>query len=275
MQDLTIKSTYTLNNGVKIPILGLGTYQAANIKKIEDAVLHALQVGYRLIDTARMYGNETEVGRAVKRSGIPREDIFITTKVWFTDFGYDNVFKSFSKSLEDLNMKYVDLLLIHWPIGGRLLETWKAFEKLYKEEKCRAIGVSNFKINHLKKFLEESSIVPSINQVEFHPFLYQEELLNFCRQNDIILEAYAPLTQSKKLDDSNLIKIANNYSKTVAQILIRWCVQHQVIPIPKSSNFDRIKQNANIFDFSIASEDMIALDALNKNLRIAWYPPDY
>ena len=175
LQDLTIKSTYTLNNGVKIPILGLGTYQAANIKKIEDAVLHALQVGYRLIDTARMYGNETEVGRAVKRSGIPREEIFITTKVWFTDFGYDNVFKSFNKSLEDLNMKYVDLLLIHWPIGGRLLETWKAFEKLYKEEKCRAIGVSNFKINHLKKFLEESSIVPTINQVEFHPFLYQED----------------------------------------------------------------------------------------------------
>ncbi|MFX0139550.1 MAG: aldo/keto reductase [Candidatus Hodarchaeota archaeon] len=275
MQDLTIENTYTLNNGVKIPILGLGTYQATNIKKIEDAVLYALDVGYRLIDTARMYGNEREVGGAVKRSGIPREEIFITTKVWFTDFGFDAAINSFNKSLKSLDLEYVDLLLIHWPLGDRLLETWNAFEKLYKEEKCRAIGVSNFKISHLKEFLKESSTIPTLNQVEFHPFLYQEELLNFCRQNNIILEAYAPLTQRKKLNDPNLLKIADKYSKTVAQILIRWCIQHRVVPIPKSSNPERIEQNANIFDFSISSEDMKALDALNQDLRIAWYPPDY
>ncbi len=275
MPDITIKNTYTLSNGVKIPIIGLGTYQAIKINMIEDAVLRALDVGYRLIDTARMYGNEAEVGRAVKKSGISREEIFITTKVWFSDFGYDAAIKSFKKSLKDLDMEYVDLLLIHWPVGSQLLETWKAFEKLYIEGKCRAIGVSNFKINHLKEFLEKSSIPPTLNQVEFHPFLYQENLLDFCRQNGIQLEAYSPLTQAKKLNDKNLIKIANKYSKSVAQILIRWCIQHQVVPIPKSSNPERIKQNANIFDFSISPEDMKTLDALNQNLRIGWYPPGY
>lgn len=275
LPDLTIKSTYTLNNGVKIPIFGLGTYQATKIKMIEDAVLHALDVGYRLIDTARMYGNESEVGRAVKKSGIPREEIFITTKVWFSDFGYDAAIKSFNKSLKDLDMEYVDLLLMHWPVGGHLLETWKAFEKLFKEAKCRAIGVSNFKISHLNEFLDKSSIIPTLNQVEFHPFLYQEELLKYCRKNNVQLEAYSPLTQGKKLNDPNLSKIADKYSKSVAQILIRWCIQHQVVPIPKSSNPERIEQNANIFDFSISPEDMKALDALNQKLRIGWYPPGY
>ncbi|NVM03178.1 MAG: aldo/keto reductase [Candidatus Helarchaeota archaeon] len=270
-----MNSTYTLNNGVKIPVLGLGTYQATKIKMIEDAIRRALDVGYRLIDTARMYGNESEVGNAVKKSGIPREEIFITTKVWFTDFGHDAAIKSFNKSLKELDMEYVDLLLIHWPVGGQLLETWKAFEKLFIEEKCRAIGVSNFKISHLKEFLEKSSIIPTLNQVEFHPFLYQEELLNYCRENRIQLEAYSPLTQGRKLNDEDLTKIANKYSKSVAQILIRWCIQHQVVPIPKSSNPERIKQNASIFDFSISPEDMKALDALNQNLRIAWYPPGY
>ena len=275
MEKLTIKSTLTLNNGVKIPMLGLGTYQASNVAMIEDAVLHALKVGYRLIDTASLYENEREVGRGVKRSGIPREEIFITTKVWSTDHGYNPAIESCEKSLKRLDMKYVDLLLIHWPVGGRLLETWEAFEKLYDEGKCRSIGVSNFKIGHLKEFLEKSSTVPVLNQVEFHPFLYKEELLNFCRQNKIQLQAYSPLTQGKKLKNPNLIKIANKYSKSVAQILIKWALKHQVSVIPKSSNPSRIEENASVFDFSITPDDMKSLDLLNQNLPIGWYPSNY
>ena len=277
MQKLMISSTITLNNGVKMPLLGLGTYQVSNVKIIEDAVAHALKVGYRQIDTARMYLNEKKVGKGVKKSGIPREDVFITTKVWQTDYGAKKARKSVESSLKALDMKYVDLLLIHWPDATPeiLLETWQEFEKIYKEEKCRAIGVSNFKINHLKHFLENSSTIPTINQVEFHPFLYREELLKFCRSNKIFLEAYSPLTQGKKLNDPNLIEYAKKYSKSVAQILIRWCLQHEVVAIPKSSNPGRIEENANIYDFEISSDDMEKLDTLNKNQRVAWYPIGY
>lgn len=275
MAELTLNSTIKLNNGVKIPILGFGTYQATSNKVTETAALRALEVGYRSIDTAAMYNNEKYVGRAVKQSGIPREEIFITTKVWFTDLGYEAAIKSCEKSLKKLEMDYVDLLLIHWPVGDKLLEAWEAFEKLLEEGKTRSIGVSNFKISHLEEILKKSSTVPVLNQVEFHPFLYQKKLLDFCHQNKIELEAYSPLTQAKKLNDPDLVTIAKKYSKNTAQILIRWGLQHGLILIPKSSNADRIKQNGEVFDFSISSEDMESLDALNQDLRIGWYPPGY
>jgi diketogulonate reductase-like aldo/keto reductase len=272
MKEMKINTKIKLNNGVEMPIFGLGTYQMQNGRETYQAVLYALQIGYRLIDTAKMYENEKDVGEALRKSGVPREEVFVTTKLWNSDHGYQSTIDACDRSLKALGLSCIDLYLIHWPVGGLRNETWKAMEYLLKTEKCRAIGVSNYMIWHLEELLENSSTIPAVNQVEFSPYLYQKDLLEFCRSHNIQLEAYSPLTQGHKLNDPKLMAIASKYSKTSAQILIRWALQHQVVVIPKSSRKERIRENSEVFDFSISAEDMKVLDSFNQDLRTSWDP---
>ena len=265
---MDIKTTVALNNGTKIPALGLGTWQVS-AKSCEKAALDALNAGYRHIDTAAAYENERGVGNAIKKSGISRKDIFITTKLWNDDHG--NPQKAFNESLKKLQLDYVDLYLMHFPVPERN-KSWKILERIYKEGKAKAIGVSNFTIRHLKQLLEKADIVPAVNQVEFHPYLYQKELLDFCNENKIKIEAYSPLTHGIKLKDPKLAEIANKYKKSTAQILIRWGLQHNLIVIPKSTKKERIIENCSVFDFSILEEDMKTLDSFNEGLRTCWDP---
>lgn len=267
--SLTLNSKAILNNGVKIPILGLGVYQLP-LGITFQVVKYALGIGYRHIDTARLYGNEVDVGKAIRESRIPREEIFVTTKVWVSDQGYDSTLKAFEGSLQRLGLSYVDLYLIHWPVQGKIVETWKAMIKILKDGKSRSIGVSNYSIDEIQKTIQSSEIVPSINQIEFHPFLYQKGMLQFCNNNNIQVEAYSPLTRGIKLNDPTIIKMAKKYGKTSAQILIRWGLQHGLVVIPKSIHKNRILENSQVFDFNIETRDMILLDSLNENLRIVF-----
>ncbi len=260
-----------LNNGVEIPTLGLGVWQISSVGT-GKAVLYALKAGYRLIDTATIYGNEEDVGRALNNSGIPREEVFITTKLWNSDHGYKPAIAACERSLKRLGLSYTDLYLIHWPVTSLRNETWRAMETLLEEGKCRAIGVSNYMIRHLEEILDNSSTIPAVNQVEFSPYLYQKELLEFCCSHGIQLEAYSPLTRGLKLGDPKLVSIAGKYHKSTAQILIRWVLQRGIVAIPKSSKEEHIHDNANVFDFTISPEDMNVLDSLNENLRMGWDP---
>ena len=268
----TINSTVKLNNDLEMPRLGLGVYLMDPGEETRQAVMTALEEGYRLIDTAAMYGNERDVGRAVKESPVPREEIFVTTKLWNSDHGYDRTLRAFDKSLQLLDMEYIDLYLIHWPVEGLRKETWRAMEKLYNDGKCRAIGVSNYTISHLTELLDCADVPPMVNQVEFSPFLYQKDLLNFCQSKDIRLEAYSPLTRTKKFNNPVIKQVAEKYKKSPAQIMIRWALQHEVIVIPKSSHRERIWENARVFDFSISEEDMETLNGLNQNYHVSWDP---
>ncbi len=270
--SLHIKSFKELNNGVKIPIFGLGTYLNDNGRQTIDSILYALEIGYRHIDTATIYENEKEIGEAVHETGVPRKEIFVTTKLWNSDHGYDNTIKAFHHSLERLGFDYVDLYLIHWPVENLRLESWRALEKLYDDGLCKSIGVSNYMERHLEELLNNSSVIPAVNQVEFSPFLYLKELQNFCKSKGIALESYSPLTKGHKLKNSNLIDIAHRYDKLTSQILIRWCLQKGVIVIPKSSQIEHIKENADVFDFNISEADIIALDNLNENYHSTWDP---
>jgi methylglyoxal/glyoxal reductase len=263
---LTLESRAKLNNGIEIPRLGLGVYQSPPGEITLRAVRYALKIGYRHIDTAELYGNESDVGRAVQESGIPREEIFITTKVWNSHQGYDSTLHACEGSLQRLGLSYVDLYIIHWPVQGLGDETWRAMIKLLHEGKARAIGVSNYSIRELNELLHRSDIVPVVNQVEFHPFLYQEELLRFCKNNKIQLEAYSPLTRGKRLNHPNIVEVAKKYDKTPSQILIRWSLQHDLVVIPKSIHEARIKENSQVFDFQLESNHMNVLNSLNENL---------
>jgi methylglyoxal/glyoxal reductase len=271
---MKIDSTIEANNGVQIPRLGLGMFRSPRGQKSFSTVQYALQFGYRHIDTATIYHNEREVGNGVRESGIPRDQIFITTKLWNEDHGYDKTLRGFDKSLKELNLEYVDLYLIHWPVSGKRKDSWKALQKIYQEGRCRAIGVSNYLIRHIEELLSETDVIPAVNQVEFHPFLYQKELLEYCRSKQILLEAYSPLTKGQRLNDPSLVKVANKYNKTVAQILIRWGLQHDLIVLAKSNKVERIEENASVFDFKINGEDMTFLDSLNENYRSSWDPSD-
>jgi diketogulonate reductase-like aldo/keto reductase len=252
---------------IQIPRMGLGVYQIEPGKATVKAVKYALEVGYRHIDTAKIYGNESDVGRALKESNVPREQVFITTKVWNSDQGYDSTLRAFEGSLRRLGMSYVDLYLIHWPVQGKKVETWKAMIKLLKSGKANAIGVSNYSIEDMKETMQNSNDLPAINQVEFHPFLHQRELFQFCTSNNIQLEAYSPLTRGKRLKHPVLAGIADEYGKTPAQILVRWSLQKNLVVIPKSSHEERILENSKVFDFHIHQKDMELLDSLNENLR--------
>ncbi len=269
---LTINSRIKLNNGVEIPIFGLGTWLLSG-KNAYDAVLVALESGYRLIDTATIYENEREIGRAIKDSGVPREEIFLTTKVWQTDM--ENAQSAFDRSLRVLDVEYIDLYLIHWPITESRINTWKVLEKIYESGKARAIGVSNYTNRHLDEHFEHFDFTPVVNQVEFSPFLYQKELLEYCMNKGIYLEAYCPLTRGRKLDNATLKFIGKKYNKTPAQILIRWGLQHDIIQIPKSGNRKHIIENVNVFDFKILEEDMKLLDSLNEDFRVVEDPAIY
>ncbi|HMV26367.1 MAG TPA: aldo/keto reductase [bacterium] len=270
--SLNIHSTLRLYNDVNIPCLGLGVWRTGPGDETRKAVDFALRSGYRHIDTAHFYKNEKDVGVALKQSGLDRKNVFITTKLWNDDHGYDRALRAFHESLSLLNLTYVDLYLIHYPVSGKRSESWKALEKLYEEGLCRAIGVSNYTQRHLDELLQSARIKPMVNQVEFHPWLYQNELLNFCKTNGIVLEAYSPLTKGQKINAPELSKIAAVYQRSPVQILIRWALQHGIVVLPKSAQPARITENASVFDFNITDQDMARLDAFNCNLRVAWDP---
>ena len=268
----TVEPLARLNNGVMIPRLGLGVYQSPPGQVTQKAVEYALKIGYRHIDTARIYNNESDVGAALRNRGINREDVFITTKLWNSDHGYETALKACDASLKRLGLKYLDLYLIHWPVPEIRNESWQALAQLLKDGKCRSIGVSNYTIQHLTELLEDAEVVPMVNQVEFSPFLYQKQLLEYCEKNKIQLEAYSPLTQGQKLNDPRIQQIAKKHNKTPAQVLIRWSLQHNLVTIPKSVREERIKENSQVFDYNLTTEDMQILDSLDESFRNSWDP---
>lgn len=272
LAKLNINSTVRLTSNVQMPVLGLGVYQTPPGRVTQNAVKFALNVGYRHIDTARIYGNEADVGQAVRNGGIPREELFVTTKLWNSDQGYDSTLQACEASLKRLGLDYLDLYLIHLPVPELRKESWRGMEKLLREGKCRAIGVSNFSIRHLEELLEEYEVTPAVNQVEFHPFLYQRELLEYCQSKRIEVEAYSPLARGDKFRDPSVASLAKKYSKTPAQLLIRWGLQHGLVVIPKSTREERIRENSQVFDFEISAEDMKSLDSLDEDLRLNWDP---
>lgn len=267
----------TLNNDVQMPQFGLGVWQAEEGAEVEQAITTALENGYRLIDTAAIYNNEAGVGRAIKDSNVPREEIFITTKLWNNDQGYDEALRAYDKSLERLGVDYADLYLIHWPMpkNGKFIDTWRALEKLLSEQRVRAIGVSNFKPAHLEQLLAASSVVPAVNQIELHPKLQQHETREFCTTHNIAVESYSPIMRgSELLEDASLQALADKHQKTPAQIVLRWHVQNGFIVIPKSVTPDRIKENIQIFDFELDEADMNIIANLNEDHRMN-PDPDY
>lgn len=270
-----IASTTTLHNGLEMPWFGLGVFKVEEGQEVEASVKMAIHAGYKSIDTAAIYKNEEGVGKAIRESDVPREELFITTKVWNADQGYESTLKAFDESMEKLGLEYLDLYLVHWPVKGKYVDTWKALEKLYKDGKVRAIGVSNFHIHHLQDVLEVAEVKPMVNQVEYHPKLSQVELLNFCKENDIQLEAWSPLMQGQLLDDKVLKEIADSHNKSVAQVILRWDLQNGVVTIPKSVKEHRIKENADIFDFELSDEEMQKIHALNENKRVGPDPDNF
>lgn len=263
---MNVHTSVTLENAVVMPTFGLGVYDMAP-EITKQAVLAALETGYRLIDTASFYGNEREVGAAIRESGIPRKEIFVTTKLWPT--GFLNVEHAFNESNEKLGLDYIDLYLIHWPFPGKD-RAWKKMEKLCERGEVKAIGVSNYKISDLEHLQEFAQMKPFVNQVEFSPFMYRRELLEYCTKHGIVLEAYSPLTRGRRMNDNRIAEIAVRHNKTVAQVMIRWGLQHGAIEIPKSSNRERIKENFAVYDFELSDEDMAALDALNENYHASF-----
>jgi len=263
--------TIELNTGAKMPALGFGTWQIDNQEEAEESVKSALKTGYRLIDTARIYGNEEGVGRGIKESGIPRKEIFITTKLWNDDQDYDSALAAFEKSLKRLALEYLDLYLIHWPATKNRGEAWKALQKIHADGMAKNIGVSNYTVRHLEEVLAESDTVPAVNQIEFHPFIYnkQKDILEFCKDKGIVVEAYSPLARARQMENTTLHAVAQRHGKTIAQVMLRWAIQHGTVPIPKSTNPGRIKENFDVFDFELAKEEMETINNLSNDTRIA------
>lgn len=252
-----------LSNGVKIPSIGFGTYKSGDDEETAKIIKNALNLGYKMIDTASFYNNEVGIGNGIKESGIDRKDIFIVTKLWNDDHGYDKTIEAFNNSLKRLQIEYLDLYLIHWP-NKLNAETWRAFEDLYKAGKVKAIGVCNFKIGHLEELKKTAKIMPMVNQVEVHPQSSKNEMLNYCIENNIQLIAWSPIMRGKLFTNELMLNLSEKYQKSVAQVILRWHIQRGVIPIPKSSNKTRIKENLNVFDFEISNEDMKSIYMLNE-----------
>jgi len=269
---MDISSKVRLNNGVEMPWLGLGVFRSEEGAEVENAVKTALGNGYRSIDTAAIYQNERGVGNAIRESGVKREEIFLTSKVWNNRQGYESTLAAFDESLEKLQTDYLDLYLIHWPKGKRSVESWKALEELYEKGKIRAIGVSNFLVHHLEDFLPECKVIPAVNQVEFHPELVQPELLEYCKKKGIQPEAWSPIMKGKVNDIPVMQEIAVKYGKTPVQVVLRWDIQKGVVTIPKSVHAERIISNTKIFDFELSDEDMAKIDGLDENKRIGFHP---
>ena len=267
-----LASAVDLGGGVRIPWLGLGVFKSPPGKETEQAVRWALEIGYRHVDTAALYGNESDVGRALRDSGVPREKVFITTKVWNTDQGYEQSLRAFDVSRKKLDIDVVDLYLVHWPVKAKYKETWKALEKLLADGKVRAIGVSNFLVHHLEDLLKSSSVKPVLNQVEFHPFLVQKELLDFDARSGIRHEAWSPLTRGRSLDHEVITGIGKKHGRTNAQVVPRWDLQLGVVTIPKSVHRERILENSKVFDFSLDADDMARITGLDTGSRIGPNP---
>lgn len=274
-----LQDTTALHNGVNMPWLGLGVFQVEEGSELIQAVKSAIAHGYRSIDTAAIYQNETGVGQAIKEAlqdnNLSREELFVTSKVWTADMGYEETIAAYEASLAKLGLEYLDLYLIHWPVKGKYKETWRALEILYKEGRVKAIGVSNFQIHHLEDVMKDAEIKPMVNQVELHPYLSQQALLSFCQEQGIQLEAWSPLMQGQLLDQPVLKQIAAKYSKSVAQVIIRWDLQRGIITIPKSTKEHRIIENVDVFDFLLTEEDMNLINALNQDQRVGPDPDNF
>lgn len=269
-----IGETITLHNGVKMPQLGFGVFKVKNGNETVESVKKAIEVGYRAIDTAAIYENEEGVGQAIRECGVPREELFITSKVWNTEQGYETTLKAFEDSLNRLGLEYLDLYLIHWPGKDKYLETWRALVKLYKDGKVKSIGVSNFHVHHLENLLANSEVKPVVNQIELHPLLTQVEIRDYCAKHEIRVESWSPLGRGNLLEEPTINHIAKKHGKSSAQVLIRWHLQHDLVVIPKSITPSRIKENAQVFDFSLSLNEMNQIDALNKNERFGSNPDE-
>ncbi|WP_353151309.1 aldo/keto reductase [Chryseobacterium sp.] len=265
----------TLNNGIDIPALGFGVWQMEDLQECENAVIKAIQTGYRMIDTAAIYQNETAVGTAVKNSGVDRDELFITSKVWVQDHGYEQAKSAFQRTLNRLQMDYLDMYLIHWPYGD-FLGTWKALEELYQEGKIKAIGVCNFTIEKLEELKANSTVLPVINQIELHPVFQQKELQVYDRENNIITQPWSPLGNGNAnlLSNAALKAIAEKYGKTVAQVILRWHLQEGFVVIPKSVTPSRIEENFNVFDFELTEDEMNVVRSLDTGKRLFFDPKD-
>ena len=270
----SINDTYTLNNGVKVPCIAFGTYKAAEGNSA-DIITAAIEEGYRYFDTASFYETEEYLAEAIKRSGLPREDFFIATKLWKEEMGYEETLAAFERSSKRLNTNYIDLYLIHWPKPTHdyaewkqlNIDTWRALEKLYKEGKVRAIGVSNFLPHHLDNLLKNCEIKPMVDQLEYHPGYTQEATVQYCKQHDILVQAWSPIARGRILQDVTLIEMAEKYRVSVAKLALRFCIQNEVLPLPKASSKERMRENMDLFDFEISDEDMKRLNTLP---QIGW-----
>ncbi|MHB8873713.1 MAG: aldo/keto reductase [Myxococcaceae bacterium] len=271
---LTLQSKRKLNDGNDIPVLGLGVFQASPGRTTQGAVLAALELGYRHIDTAALYGNERDVGEAIRRSDIGRKNVFVTSKLWNAEHGYDRAMRACDRSLDELGFGYLDLYLIHWPVQGARADTWRALEAMKAAGKCRSIGVSNYMTHHLTELTGHCKVMPAVDQVELSPFLQQRELRTMCHGLHIEVEAYSPLTRGRRLKDPTVVKVARRHGRSPAQVLIRWALQKDVVVIPKSIHRDRIAENAAVFDFTLSEADLAALDSLEEELHVSWDPTD-
>ncbi len=264
----SISDTAILNDRVEMPYLGLGTYQLISTPDITNAVIYALDMGYRHIDTAEMYNNESFVADGIRQTNVARQDIFITTKVWPNHFGYNKTINACEKSLQRLNTDYIDLYLLHWPSPVTHYDAWEALIELKKRGLCRSIGVSNFNSEQIQRLIDQSDVVPSVNQVEFHPFNFKKKIMDYCQSRNIFLEAYSPLARGRRFDHTQIKDLSRKYKKTPAQIFLRWSLQHNVIVIPKSQKKEHIKENAGIFDFQISEKDMQVLNSLDEGYSV-------
>ena len=271
---IVLDNTVCLNTNREMPLLGLGVYKATGENEAENAIISAVESGYRLIDTASVYKNEENVGRGIASCGIPRNELFITTKVWNTAQRLGDIQGAFERSLDRLKLDYVDLYLIHWPVPGCYLSTWKVLEEIQKSGRALSIGVSNFEIRHLEELEANSGIIPAVNQIECHPLCYPKELIDYCQNKGIQVQAYAPLARGAYLDNDVMCVLGTKYAHTPAQIGLRWATQKGISVIPKSVHPDRIRSNGNIFDFTIEQEDMDLIDTLNENFHSSHVPED-
>ncbi|KGX85582.1 aldo/keto reductase [Pontibacillus litoralis] len=270
-----LQDTISLHNGVQMPRLGLGVFKVEDGEEVIHSVKTALAHGYRSIDTAAVYQNEEGVGQAIRESGIAREELFVTSKLWNADQGYESALQAFETTMDKLGLEYLDLYLIHWPVEGKYKDSWRALERLYQEGKIRAIGVSNFQVHHLEDIVNDASVKPMVNQIELHPKLTQQQVRSYCQEQNIIVEAWSPLMQGEILQEPLIKELAQKYEKSPAQIVIRWDLQIGIVTIPKSTKTHRIHENADVYDFTLTEEEVASISALNEDHRVGPHPDHF